>query len=69
MPNLVEEHSFDCPYCASPNVVQVELSGSGLGSGLQEFVVDCEVCCRPISIKAQFDGSDLTDFWVEQENG
>jgi hypothetical protein len=36
---------FECPYCAEPVTVCVDLT-----AGAQSYVEDCYVCCQPIAL-------------------
>lgn len=57
---MLEEYSFDCPYCWKQISMLLDLSSGG-----QSYIEDCEVCCNPIVIS--FDSSDgaISDFSAE----
>ncbi len=60
----INEESFECPYCASPNTTLVDPSG---GTD-QQFTVDCEVCCRPISLAITTDEDGNVQIFAERES-
>jgi hypothetical protein len=49
--------TVDCPHCAEPVVIELELDG-----GEQEAIHDCSVCCRPIRFAWSARDGALVDF-------
>jgi hypothetical protein len=64
MSEFQEEYSFDCPYCASPNSILVDLTGGRQ----QSFTSDCEVCCRPIVVALTVEDETVVSFEAERES-
>lgn len=54
---MLEEYSFQCPYCWEEISMLLDLSG-----GAQSYVEDCEVCCNPITITYEIDEAAVSNF-------
>ena len=48
--NPIETLRLDCPWCAAPIDIDVDLS-----AGNQSYVEDCQVCCAPIVVTVRLD--------------
>lgn len=44
---MIESVPTHCPYCGEPVEVDVDTSGGGM----QSYVEDCPVCCRPWEVE------------------
>ncbi|MGY4637062.1 CPXCG motif-containing cysteine-rich protein [Pseudomonas sp. TE24901] len=50
---MLENATYDCPYCGEAVDTTVDLSG-----GDQRYIEDCQVCCRPIIFDLQVHGEE-----------
>lgn len=55
------EKEFECPYCAEPISMLLDLSADGT----QTYIEDCQVCCQPIQIQFEVEGHELSSFGYE----
>lgn len=53
--NPLETLLLDCPWCASPLEICVDLS-----AGSQCYVEDCQICCAPMVVTVRMDEDDDT---------
>jgi transcription elongation factor Elf1 len=63
MAEFQEDYSFQCPYCASPISILIDLTGGRE----QSFTIDCEICCRPIAIAVEVNEEGVANFSAERE--
>ena len=57
----MNEEEFFCPYCGSPNTINLENQSSC------QLVTDCETCCKPIVVRARKIGEEI-ELEVRAEN-
>ena len=50
---MLENATYDCPYCGEVVETTVDLSG-----GDQTYIEDCQVCCRQIIFDLQVHGEE-----------
>jgi hypothetical protein len=58
--NPIEFYETQCPWCASPLVIEVDSS-----AGDQRYVEDCGVCCQPIAVRVSLGGIGEPSLFVE----
>lgn len=56
--SLTQEAEFSCPYCMSPNSIEID----PVNDVSQQQIVDCQVCCQPIEVRIE--ETPLGDFEV-----
>lgn len=54
---MLEEYSFECPYCWQEISMLLDLSAGG-----QSYIEDCEICCNPIEVKYKVEAGALAAF-------
>ena len=53
--SLTKAESFQCPYCMTPNDLEIdEVNDIG-----QQQIVDCQICCQPIELSIIDNGFGL----------
>lgn len=63
---LLTDVEVDCPWCFSPHLLRVDLTGGRH----QAYVEDCQVCCRPLSVQLSVDeAGELAALSVDRGDG
>ncbi|GAB3018015.1 CPXCG motif-containing cysteine-rich protein [Bowmanella dokdonensis] len=50
--SLTQSVVFECPYCMTPNDLEVD----SLHDLDQQQIVDCQICCQPIELVIREEG-------------
>ena len=60
MSNWLLNRTINCPYCAQPMNIIIDLSAGG-----QTYTEDCQVCCQPMQLSFEVDDGELLGLQVD----